>query len=80
MSQVEVKFKTLCANDRDSCNRVIEIMENLDFRIDKNERGSDYDHVGIRKFDSLLDAHLTAETLTKKAGIDLLRLRIHPTS
>lgn len=70
----EVMFKVLCANDTDACDRVKQIMG--DFQIDPAAKGPDFDHIGIKKFNSLLDARLRANEITQTAGLDLINIKM----
>lgn len=71
-------FKVLCANDSDACDRVKSIMS--DFQIDAQNKGRDFDHVGKKNFESILDARKRADEIIKEAGIDLVDIKLRLSS
>ena len=70
----EVVFKVLCANDSDASDRVKSTMK--DFIVDAHAKGRDFDYVGVKYFDSLLDARRRASEITRDAGIDLIDIKL----
>ena len=72
----EIVFKVLCANDSDSCDRVRQIMRDMNFRVDDRHKGRDFDHIGIKNYDSVLEAKKEEKEIAEIAGLDVLRIKL----
>ena len=66
----EVEFRVLCANDGKSCNLVKGIME--DFKIMQAGKTDDFDHKGVKTFESLAEAEHRVDEIKSKAGKNVI--------
>lgn len=66
----EIEFDVLCANDSDACNRVKDIMS--DFKISSAEKTDDFDHKGVKVFDTIKEAEARIDEIKSIAGENVI--------
>ena len=66
----EIEFCVLCANDGDSCDLVKGLMK--DFRIVQAHKTDDFDHKGVKQFNSKTEAVRRMDKIKSLAGDNLL--------
>ena len=66
----KVEFRVLCADDGHSCTTVKKIME--DFEITQADKTDDFDHKGVKTFQSLAEAKQRIDEIKSQAGEHLI--------
>lgn len=71
----EIEFRVLCANDDDSCNFVKGFMK--DFQITPANKTDDFDHKGVKQFNSRAEAVQRVDEIKSLAGENLIDITMH---
>ena len=70
----EVEFRVLCADDGKSCELVRGLMS--DFKISWAGETDDFDHKGVKMFESVAEAKLRVDEIKRKAGKNVIDIRL----
>lgn len=71
----EFEFRVLCANDGDSCSFVRNVMK--DFKITQANKTDDFDHKGVKQFNSRADALQCLYEIKKLSGQHMVDITMH---
>ena len=70
----EVEFRVLCADDGKSCKLVRGLMS--DFKITPAGKTDDFDHKCAKTFESVAEAKQRVDEIKRKAGKNVLDIRL----